>query len=271
MKIRFGDMRWPEIEEVLRKPHVVILPIGSTEQHGRHLPVNFDSYSAMYIGEQAARRVTDEYEIHVLVAPTIPYSETFGRPPFDQLLPGNICISPDTIIRLVEEVTRSLVNQGFKNILVLNSHVENTAPIAVALRKVSIESKDAGLYAVNWFLLASEARSTICKDGKAGLGHACELETAMALAIEPENVRLDAVVKGSQSFSLPEKYITPAPFGPVFYHSRLGGVRVSGVMGDPSTANEETGRKCIAAFVDDLTEIILSIAKSESMTFEEKP
>ena len=85
-KIRFGDMRWPEIEDVLGKPNVVILPIGSTEQHGRHLPVNFDAYSATYYAEQVARKVTAENSIHVLVVPAIPYGETYGGPPFEKPL-----------------------------------------------------------------------------------------------------------------------------------------------------------------------------------------
>ncbi len=270
MKIRFGDMTWPEVEEVLRKPNVVILPTGSTEQHGRHLPVNFDAYAATYIAEQVANRVTNEHEIRVLVAPTIPYGETFGIPPFNRLLPGTIGINGDTAIRLVEEVVRSLLSQGFTNLLILNGHIENTPLIMVALRKLSIEFPNAGLYATNWFQLASEVWANICKGGKAGSGHACERETACALAIEPENVQFNAAVKGSSGLSLSEKYVTPLSAGPVFYHSRHEGMRVSGVMGDPSSATKETGEKYIAAVVDELTEIIVGIAKSEGMMHEEK-
>ena len=270
MKIKFGDMRWPEIGEVLRKPNVVILPIGSTEQHGRHLPVNFDAYAATYIAEQVARRVTDENNIHVLVVPTIPYGEAFGTPPFEKRLPGTIAISADTVIRLVEDVVRSLVSQGFRNILVLNGHLENTALITVALRKVTIDFKDAGLYATNWFLLAPEVWSEISKGGEAAQGHAGERETAVALAIEPENVEFGVLYEGSRILSLPDKYVKPLGAELVFYHSRVGGLRDSGMhLKDPS-ATKELGEKFIAAVVVELTEIVVGIAKSDGMTHEDK-
>jgi creatinine amidohydrolase len=271
VKIKLDEMRWPEVEELLTKPNVVILPIGATEQHGRHLPLNTDTLSTVHFAEQVANRITDEHGIRVVVAPAIPYGETRGTPPFSQLLPGTISITGDTVIRLIEEVVRSLVSQGFKNILVLSGHLENTTPIAVALRRVSIDFPDAGLYGANWFHLASGAWSQIRKGGKAGAGHSCEKETSICLALQPQNVALDEVVTGTRSFSLPDKYIFPMPAGPVFFHSRVSGTRAGGIMGDPSAATREAGEKLIAAVLDELTEIIVAIAKSEGMKREEKP
>jgi len=270
MKIRLGDMRWPELAEVLKKPNVVILPTGSTEQHGRHLPVNFDAAAATYIAEEVARKVTDETKIHALVAPPIPYGETLGTPPFPKLLPGSVGITSDTARRLIEEVVRSLLIQGFRNILVINGHLENTVPIAAALRKLSIEFPTAGMYAGNWWFIASETWETISKGGKEGRGHGCERETVVALVIEPENVDLNAAVKGSHVTSLPEKYVTPLLGGPIFFHSRHGGVRASGLMGDPTASTKETGEKFLEAIVDEYSKIVISIAQSEGMTFEER-
>jgi creatinine amidohydrolase len=272
-KIRFGDMRWPEIAEVLKKSNVVIVPIGATEQHGRHLPVNFDYYSATYQAEEAARKVTDEGKIHVLVAPTIPYGEAFGMPPFKKMLPGTITITADTVIRLVMDVVRSLVVQGFNNIFVLNGHAENNAPVDVALRELSIEFKDReglGLFATSSFLLGSEAWMEISKGGRTAQGHAGERETAIAMAIEPENVQPGVVYEGNRIDSLPPKYVTPFCRELVFSHTRLGGVRDSGVQVMDPNATKEMGEKCVAAVVDALVEIITSIAKSEGMTHKDK-
>lgn len=271
MKIKLDEMRWPEVEELLTKPNVVILPIGATEQHGPHLPLNTDTASTVYFAEQVAHRVTEEHSIRVVVAPAIPYGETRGTPPFSQLLPGTISITGDTVVTLIKEVVRSLVTQGFNNILVLNGHLENTTLIAAALRTVSVDFPDAGLYGANWFHLASAAWSQIRKGGKAGAGHSCEKETSICLALQPQNVALDEVVQGTRSFSLPDKYIFPMPAGPVFFHSRVSGRREGGVMGDPSAATKEAGEKLIAAVLDELTEIVVAIAKSEGMKHEEKP
>jgi creatinine amidohydrolase len=266
-------MRWPEIEEVLKKTNVVLLPVGSTEQHGRHLPVNFDMYCVEVYAERVARKVTDEHDIHVLAAPGISYGEASGSPPFENLLPGTITIKPNTLISLVEDVVRSLVDQGFKNILVINGHLENTAPISVALRNVTLEFKDhdLGLFATSCLALAREKWFKICKGGRTAQGHAGERETAVALAIEPENVDLRCDCKGSHASSLPPKYTMPFSRGLVFYNSRIGGVRDSGVhVENPSVATKETGEKIVEAVVDELIEIVLGISKSEGIGHEEK-
>jgi len=279
MKVNFGDMRWPEIEEVIGKSHVVILPIGATEQHGRHLPVNYDAHSATYLAEEAAKKVTEENDIHVLVAPTIPYGETAGRPPFEKPMPGSISIGLDTLINLIQDVVRSLVMQGFKNVLVLNGHLENGAPIQVALRKVNIEFKDPdlGLYATNSFLMARETWAEVSNLGRAGLGHAGENETAIALNTQPDLVKIDEMYEGFHKSSLIPKYTAPLCGELVFYHSRIGGFRDSGMhMKDVGISNreaadatKEAGKKFIAGIVDEIADILVRIAKSEGMTHQE--
>jgi len=269
MKIKLEDMSWPEIEEALKEPNVAILPTGATEQHGRHLPVNVDSRSATYVAEQAARKVTEEHQIRVLVLPTIYYGETSGTPPFSRAFTGNIGVSVDTYLRMIEEIVRSLVAQGFKNIIVLNGHSENSVPGAAALRKVSIDFPTPSLYAINWFNLGLDTWSNVSKGGAAGAGHSCEKETAVSLAIQPENVQLDKAVKGSRTGILPKKYIAQGPPGAVYYHSHVGGVRNSGIMGDPTMATKETGAEFLSAVVDDLAKIIVEIVKSEGVVVQE--
>jgi creatinine amidohydrolase len=274
MKVRLDEMRWPEVEELLKVPNMILLPTGSTEQHGRHLPLNMDIMSAVYLAERVASRVTAEHGIRGVVAPSIPYGEAGGTPPFSRLLPGTISIRGDTAINLFEDVVRSLVTQGFKNILILNGHLENAPLISVALRRVSLDFPDAGLYGVNWFQLATETWSKICKGGKAGGGHACEKETAVYLAIKPENVAMDEVLIGTNYFSLPEKYILPpggaTGAGPVFFHSRISGIRAGGLMADPSSSTAETGEKFISAVLDEITAMVVAIIKSEGMKVEER-
>ena len=274
MKVRWDEMRWPEIEEIAKGPNVIILPVGSTEQHGRHLPLNTDMFTSVYLAERVANKVAAEYGIRVVIAPFIPYGEAGGTPPFSKLLPGTISVRGDTVINLVEDVVRSLVTQGFKNIFVLNGHLENAPLITVALRRVSLDFPEAGLYGANWFQLAAEAWSKMCKGGKAGGGHACEKETAADLAIQPQNVAMDEVLVGTTHFSLPEKYILPplgaTGIGPVFFHSRVSGSRAGGVMADPSCATAETGEKLMSTILDDLTEIVVAIAGSEGVKPEEK-
>lgn len=271
MTVRFDEMRWPEIAEALTQPHVVILPVGSTEQHGKHLPVNLDIRTATHYAEKVAERVTREHHVRVLVAPPIPYGEAYGTPPFKKPFPGTISISLGTLVKLIEEIARSLVVQGFKNILVLNGHRENAEAIAVGLRNVNIEFPQAGLFATNSFVLEDEKWPEIMKGGAADQGHSGERETAIAMVIEPENVKCEEVYHGSRVAPLPPKYLRPFGRGIVFYSSRLGGVRDSGVhLENPCIATKEAGEKIIEAAAGELTEIVLAIVKSEGLKHEEK-
>ncbi|GAI19376.1 unnamed protein product, partial [marine sediment metagenome] len=76
MEIRLENLSWPEVKEVLKKPHAVILPTGSVEQHGLHLPLNVDYRCPTYVAELAAGKVAKEHDIRVLVAPAVHYGET---------------------------------------------------------------------------------------------------------------------------------------------------------------------------------------------------
>ena len=264
MKIKLEEMSWPEVAEVLKQPNVVILPAGSMEQHGLHLPLNVDSSCSAYIAEQTAIKVIEEHKIQVLVAPTVSYGETssFRR------YPGTIGISLDTLVGMIGDIVRSFMNQGFKNIVVVNGHSGNTIPIAEALRKASVDFPDAGLYAVNWWGLGFDVIPNIRKS-EVGL-HADELETSLSLVIQPENVHMEKAVKDMPSYSLSSRWVVPdlqqSP-NRVFYHSRKGFPKRpgegSGVMGDPTVASRETGEKIIAAVVDDLAKIIVEIVGSE--------
>jgi creatinine amidohydrolase/Fe(II)-dependent formamide hydrolase-like protein len=85
---------------------------------------------------------------------------------------------------------------------------------------------------------------------------------------------MDELLKGAGYFSLPEKYVLPAGgstgAGPVFFHSRVSGIRAGGLMADPTAATAETGEKLIRAVVDDLTTIVLAIVQSEGVKVEER-
>lgn len=265
MKIKLAEMTWPEVKQLLEGPNAVVIPVGSTEQHGPHLPLNVDSRCAAYMAEQAVRRVNEEHGIRAVVAPAIHYTEVATFKSY----PGSIGISVDTEIRLIGDIARSLIEQGFKNIIFLNGHSSNVVPISAALRQVYIDFPDAGLYAVNWWALGFEIiprvrKSKICL-------HADELETSVSLVIQPENVRLDKAVKELPGYSLSEKWVFPDFYGPnrLFYHSRKNYPQMgsgAGVMGDPTVASRETGERIIKAVVDDLAEIIMEVVKSENFS-----
>lgn len=260
--IKLSDLTWPEIAEIQKKSNLIILPIGSTEQHGPHLPVNVDSCLATFLAEQAAQKVNAERTIRVLVAPTIHYTEVETFKEF----PGTIGISLDTEVKLIQEVVCSFVTNGFNNILILNGHSSNTIPINTALRNVNANLPDAGLYAINWWALGNLLK--ILKSPPSL--HAEEMETSLCLIAEPDKVDISKAEVEYPRLSLSKKWVTPDFYGlskTVFYHSRKKYPKYKkskGIMGDATTASKETGEKIVEAVVNDLAEIIVEIVASES-------
>jgi len=269
MQIRLENLTWPEVEDILKGPNAIILPTGSVEQHGRHLPLSIDYRCPEYVAEQAAKKVSEEHGIRVLVAPSVQYGETSSG--FTDY-PGTIGLSIDTAIRVYEDLARSFIRSGFKNIVFLNGHYPNTACISIALRKVVMEFPKAGLYGVRWFALGFDVVPKICKS-EVRL-HADEIETSASLVIQPENVHLEEAIKELLGFSLSDRWVKPVIDGKVFFQSRQRFPErvkgAAGVMGDPTVASKETGAKILEAVVDDLAKLIVEIVESEK-TLETSP
>ena len=263
MKVRLAEMSWPEVQEILTKPNAVLLPIGSTEQHGAHLPLNVDSLTATYIAEKTALKVADEHNICVLVAPTVDYTDVSVH----KMFPGTVGLKVDTLIRVIVDIIESFLDQGFKNIITLNSHLQNTCSVEAALRTVADRRPNANLFAVNSARgLGFEARQGIVKAGISGQGHALEIETSYSLFLQPQNVHLDKAVIGSRQLPLSERYIGASGNDQskgVIYYSGAKGFEESGTSGDPTMASKETGEKILSASISDLTDIIVQVVKSK--------
>ncbi len=261
MKVRLDEMRWPEVKAVLGKTNVVIIPFGSTEQHGTHLPLNTDSIRATYVAEHAASRVNEEHKINVLVAPTVHYTEIA----LHKMFPGTIGVKADTLIIMAKDIVRSFLEQGFNNIVVLTSHRENDCPLVVALRMIAEDYPKANLVAVCTIDLDFDVRSDVLKAGVPGMGHALEVETSEVMVIEPHNVHLDKAVIGKRELPLSEKFIGVAGKETrkgVLYYSGIKGFEESGITGDPTMASRETGEKVLSAMISNMADIIKQMVRS---------
>jgi len=271
MKVKLEDMSWPEVAEILEKPHVIVVPVGSIEQHGYHLPVSVDSRCVEYIAEKTAERVALGGKISALVAPVIRYTDTS----LFKLYPGTIGVSTDTLMKMIEDIARGLVKQGYKNIIFLNGHMPNSWTIQVALRKVSFDFPEAGLYGIDWWSLGIDTVRAMRKSNL--MLHAEEVETSLSLVIQPENVHMEKAVKDQTTFSLSSRWVSPDFCAPqrLLWHSRKRREGQSGVMGDPTVASKDTGEKILSAIINEFAELIFEIVASEDVqqTFipSEKP
>ena len=205
-----GRLTWVEVRELLRRGvDTVILPVGTVEPHGPHLPLGTDAIIPEVIARELAER------IDALVMPTIYYGVTRGLHGY----PGSVRVEPDTLERLVYETLSSMAMHGFKYAIILNGHGgrEQVKALERAAYKLWVE-RGMAVAIVDWWTLARERGVTEKVLGKEG-GHAGTDETAMVYAANPSLVKEklydsgEIVVHtgGLRSFPLPGTIINYSP------------------------------------------------------------
>lgn len=212
---------------------VVILPIGSTEQHGPHLPVGVDSQLATEVARQAAKIVVASQP--VLVLPTLWVSLAEHHMNFG----GTLTLDFSTFRAVIRCVVSSLSRQGFRRILLLNGHGGNVAALSVIVDELS-RAFAIPLAAVTYWEAAS-AEFAALLEGQQNLRHACEAETSMMLSVAPALVDVDA----ARRVQAPADGL--APVGGVVRSRRMEEWSASGVVGTPSLANAEKGALLLGA------------------------
>ena len=116
----------PEVEEYLKENDIVLFPTGSTEQHGKHIAIDNDAFTALEVSKRVAEKTG------VLVAPVMP----FGYSPHHMAFSGTITLPFETLLQVYKEVCKSLMKHGFKKIVIMNGHGGNSNVIAEALRRI---------------------------------------------------------------------------------------------------------------------------------------
>jgi len=181
-KIYYDELTWPEINEAVQAKKVVLLPIGSTEQHGLHLPLDVDNFLARSVCVAAARRIPRE----TLVMPTIPYG--YNEHALD--FPGTILVPYNHFIEYCLDVCKSVAYAGFERLIIIDGHGSNEHLCEFIARRATLET-DAMVASTMWTNLAVEAFEGVRESGYGGAAHACELETSAYLYLEPSRVQMD--------------------------------------------------------------------------------
>jgi creatinine amidohydrolase len=241
---RYNRLTWAEMNEAIAMQKVVILPTGSTEQHGRHLPLDVDLFLAESVCLEVGRRAPDR----VLVLPPIAYGLNLHHIDF----PGTIHIEPEVFIAFGLNITKSVAYHGFKKILIVNGHGSNTPLIDLIARK-TVLATDSLCAALSYFSLAVEAFNQI-KDTPV-MAHADEFETSLYLYLAPERVQMDKAGAGDdvmgQYLSSDSTYNYPVRFNDFW-----GRWTQLGVHGDATTASAEKGQIIFEAAVSKLLELV---------------
>ncbi len=241
---RYNRLTWEEMNEAIAMQKVVILPTGSTEQHGRHLPLEVDAFLAESVCLEVGSRASDR----VLVLPPISYGLNMHHIDF----PGTIHIEPETFIAFCLNITKSVAYHGFKKMLIVNGHGSNGPLVDLVARK-TVLATDSLCAAVSYLSLAIDAFNQV-KDTQV-LAHADEIETSLYLHLAPERARMDKAGAGNDVIG---KYMSSDSTSnyPVRFSDFWGRWTKTGVHGDPTTATAEKGKIVFEAAVSSLIEIV---------------
>jgi creatinine amidohydrolase len=253
-----GEMTNPEVEAFLQKHHTVIIPTGATEQHGPHGPLLTD----VLIPQEIARRVAPQ--IGAVVAPPINYALSYPHVGFT----GLVHIRIPTFLALVEDLCTAYAASGFKRIIFLNGHYDNTYAIAYGCAMAADKlPKDVKAFPINYWDGMSAAEAGEFFTLKTGL-HANAAETAAILAINPDLVDFD---KANAEFPpFPEYTVNTGPVHTAFFFTSPGSVywaTKSGTWGDARKATPEMGQRYLEVSVRSTLAVLANIEK----TFEAMP
>jgi creatinine amidohydrolase len=230
-EIRWERMTAPELKARAAEDALVVLPIGSLEQHGPHLPVWTDSYCAHELALGAAAQVG----VPVVVLPPMWMGLSEHHFPFG----GTISLDHATFHAVLRCVVRSIMADGFRKLLVVNGHGGNIEPLAVSVRELAHEF-GIPVATTTWPMVAPQAIAEVLTT-QPGVQHACEGETSLWLALDPAQVRQDRI---NESLSNP---VPNPPAGFARFWSFEERAPRTGVRGDPRAATAEKGQRIIAA------------------------
>jgi creatinine amidohydrolase len=247
-----AELTWMEFERKANANAPFFLPMGSTEQHGPHLPLGVDVILPSAVSERVAQ------EIGGVVAPAIAYGyKSQARSGGGEGFPGTTSLAAHTFSLVIRDVVVALATKGVRRLVVMNGHVENAWP---ALEGIDLALRDLRRDGINdmivlrlsyWDFVSPQTLDRLFPDGFPGtdLEHASLLETSMMLAVRPDLVDV-AKIPSDGPASFPAYDRSPG---------HAGFVPPSGVLADAIGASAEKGRWLL----DDHVALITKAVRSE--------
>ena len=227
-----ADLSWPEVAAIRDEVEIVLIPVGSNEQHGPNLALRMDIAGATQFCNRASAMVYPK----LLVAPSLPWGVSFHHMNF----PGTITLSAETFIQTLVEVVASLQQHGFDRFMIVNGHGGNIAPLGNAVVRINEELSPTFIAAAIYFSFADDDIDE--KFGIEGItGHACEMETSAAMYLAPEIVKTEILAAGEltdlayQIRGNLRKYGVAVPY-------RFERYTTNGALGDARKASLEYGQ-----------------------------
>lgn len=251
MTVWLNEMTWVEVEKYLKENEIILVPIGSTEEHGPACPLGLDTYVALSLAEDVALKTG------VLSTPPI----WFGDSSHHLAFPGTISLRTETVIEVAKDVIRSLVKHGFNKIVFINGHkIVNLTALQAATRYMKeYECRKAFLAVIDPIKLVSAAEGRRVEEHHAG-----ELETSECWYKFPHLIKADKLTSEKPDFhrmhsrfSKTDLFAGGDTIDVAWSSDEQREFTKSGMMSDASMASPEKGKefheklvKIIAEFIE---------------------
>ncbi len=245
------ELTWPEAEDAIKRACIVIVPIGSIEQQGLHLPLGADSEVVYHIAIKLAEKALEK-GLDVVVTPPLYYG--YSQEHMDY--PGTISLRAETLISVLYDICASLIQHGAKRILILNGHGGNKGLLDVVSRNIG---RDFGVFVFHTTpFFSNVTRHLTSSEG--GVAHAGELMTSCMLAIRPELVKMDKAIAQYPKKFIKSKFLKidtriPSIISFGWFHVREI-FTDTGTVGDPTFASQSIGKTIIEEVVHTLLQFL---------------
>jgi creatinine amidohydrolase len=245
MEIEWQNLRAPELRRLATESAIVLVPVGSMEQHGPHLPVQVDALLAGEVARRAALRIADRQP--VVVAPTV----WCGLAEHHMAFGATITLDFATFHALIRCVCGSIRRHGFERIALVNGHGGNIKALDVIAGELCRELEASVITATYWTLRDVASAFAGILEAQRNVRHACEAETSMLLALRPALVDWSAVERAA-----PIEAEFPRPDG-LYRFRGFEELTEPGYIGAPSAASAAKGERLLDAAANGLAQTLL--------------
>lgn len=252
--MRWHEQTWEQIRDA-DKSMPVVVPLGSCEQHGHHLPLWVDTFQVDTVAQAVEKRMSDR----IVLVPALWLGSSHHHRDF----PGTISLRPSLYSQVIQDVARCIMGAGFERIFFLNGHGGNEVPVSQALSELVAIDDDADgrtLAFASWWSVARDAIGPE-HQGMATprITHACEYETSLILAIRPDLVQQGRAVDALPALS--RAWASSEGGGRVHTFRRFHRLTASGNMGQPTAATAEKGQALLEAIIGEVCAFLEDFAK----------
>ncbi|TWT60461.1 creatininase family protein [Rubinisphaera italica] len=245
--MKFAEMTSPQLAEVERGETLVIIPIAAVEQHGPHLPTGTDTIICTAIAELLEERLSDS----VLLAPTL----WLGASAHHLRLGATLDSCLTNYMELLQDIARSVLQDGFRRVLFLNGHGGNIDPLKVALRQLQLEFPEALLAGGSYWASASDLIDETLTGDHKFVGHACEFETSLIMYLHPELVQQDIIANAGA--------LIPDEIDGLFVSRDMKQRTRQGCTGRPDLATVEKGKVLMEGIVKRLESTVQKLLQQK--------